>query len=450
MKYIILPILALLPFVAFSADESALEQRIKLLEQRLVKQSEQIQSLTQQLENHGEAIAKNESIAEQFGQLEPAGGGALPQITFKPGPTFESADGSTYFRVGGTLHLDSAFFNDDQADYQDDINFRRARIDLRGGYDDVWSYRLETDFAFDNARIVKAYVGYSPWESTALTLGQQKALLSQDRVASSSAITFIERGAVAETLAGGERLGLKLTHWGDDYHVGAGVFGEATGTANTGDEGTLVGLRGTYLPINDDGTLVHLGLGLQNVTDADGAITVSSRPESRMSIGTRAVSTTNQITNVDDVFTTGLELAGKTGPFFFQSEYLQTDVQRNNGNADVDLSGWYGQASWFITGENRPYSTKSGTFGKVKPTDPFEPKGDGWGAWEVAARYSSLDLNDGAITGGEMNNFTVGVNWYLNNYLRLSANYIKVDTDANAVQANDEPDIFTIRTQLSF
>ena len=126
-----------------------------------------------------------------------------------------------------------------------------------------------------------------------------------------------------------------------------------------------------------------------------------------------------------------------------QGEYIATEVKRENGFENAAFDGAYIYASWFLTGESRPYKAKKGKFGRVKPISK-----DGFGAWEVAMRYSTLDLNDGVITGGEMDNITFGLNWYANPNVRFMANYIMVDTDEKA--GNDDPRIFQMRAQVDF
>ena len=96
---------------------------------------------------------------------------------------------------------------------------------------------------------------------------------------------------------------------------------------------------------------------------------------------------------------------------------------------DVSFDGYYVAASYFLTGEDRPYSTSSGKFGRVEPSNNFALNGSGWGAVELALRYSNLDLNDSPVYGGEENNWTVGLNWYLNPHTRMMLNYIHGDID---------------------
>ena len=94
---------------------------------------------------------------------------------------------------------------------------------------------------------------------------------------------------------------------------------------------------------------------------------------------------------------------------------------------DPQFNGFYAFASYFLTGEHRPYSTSSGTFAGIKPKQNFLDGKGGLGAWEIAARYSQLDLNDEGIDGGKLGDFTFGLNWYLNPNYRVTFNYVFAD-----------------------
>ena len=113
-----------------------------------------------------------------------------------------------------------------------------------------------------------------------------------------------------------------------------------------------------------------------------------------------------------------LELAVKRGPFTFQAEYMASAVDAGSPG-DAYLDGAYGSASWFLTGEQRDYDTSTGKIGALMPTHDFSLHDSHWGAWEVAARGSWVDLTDGQVHGGSMMIFTAGLNWYWNRYIRI-------------------------------
>ena len=195
----------------------------------------------------------------------------------------------------------------------------------------------------------------------------------------------------------------------------------------------------TALPVYEDKgkKLVHLGASFSHRTPD--MLRLRQRPEIHLS--PRFVDSGAFRSDKVDLF--NAELAGVCGPFSAQAEYFGTavDVSRAPGAC---LHGFYVQGSYFLTGEHRRYKTSSGTFDSVKPKRNFRQDG-GWGAWEVASRYSYVDLSEGSLRGGSMMNGTVGLNWYLNPNVRISWNYIR-----SCLEALDNADIFGLRVQVTF
>jgi phosphate-selective porin OprO/OprP len=99
------------------------------------------------------------------------------------------------------------------------------------------------------------------------------------------------------------------------------------------------------------------------------------------------------------------------------------------GLGDPTFTGWSIQAGWFLTGEARAYDGKSGIWANTKPCcGPFLTRDCRClGALELAARYDWIDLNDGAVEGGEMGTLSLGVNWYLNPNARVMFNFVAAD-----------------------
>jgi phosphate-selective porin OprO/OprP len=133
------------------------------------------------------------------------------------------------------------------------------------------------------------------------------------------------------------------------------------------------------------------------------------------------------------------------------------------GQTDSEYWGAFVYGSWFLTGENKNYSRIIKDWGRVKPNTNFwwvrtiDGHSDwGWGGWELAARWSYVDLSDAfAITGdgeaGLANNMTLGVNWYWNPYTRLMFNYITSWGSVPDAGANvTETDILSMRWQIDF
>jgi phosphate-selective porin OprO/OprP len=377
---------------------------------------------------------------------------------------FSSDDGNFKMQLGGRLMADAAWYNQDNVklDGQNGTEFRRARLFVKGTMYGVWHYKAQYDFAASD-EIKDAYIRYTGFEPLRITVGQFKQPSSLEDLTSSKYITFMER-ALPNAFATGRRIGLGVDRDTDHYTLAASVYGQNADSSSTGDEGYGVGARGTWAPWNEEGRVLHLGLWgaweQPNDVDAGGGTTdqelrFRERPESHIT-STRLVNT-GEMSQVDNFTKYGLEAAAVMGPFSVQSEYISTTVQTDDPaiSSDPDFSGWYVYGSWFLTGESRPY--KHGTFGRVKPKSIVGAGGTG--AWEVAVRYSSLDLHDSGVQGGEEDNITVGVNWYATSHVRFMANYIHANADPFTQEASlnvapnqndDSPDIFQVRAQIDF
>jgi len=78
-----------------------------------------------------------------------------------------------------------------------------------------------------------------------------------------------------------------------------------------------------------------------------------------------------------------------------------------------------------------------------------------WGAWELATRFSYLDLTDAGIRGGEMWDVTAGINWYAAPNVRVMLNYVHSHVKnrqlvAGGSDISGSGDILQSRFQLDF
>jgi phosphate-selective porin OprO/OprP len=137
------------------------------------------------------------------------------------------------------------------------------------------------------------------------------------------------------------------------------------------------------------------------------------------------------------------------GPFSLQGEYFQTFLD-SNASDDPEFEGYYIQGGYFLTGEHRNYSASNGYFTRVRSNQNFYPVKGGWGAWEVALRYSSIDLNDSDIRGGKEDDITAGLNWYLNPNVRFMFNYVYADLNDRICFLDGEVNIYQGRFQIDF
>ena len=365
-----------------------------------------------------------------------------------PDLRLQTADGSNSIALHGRFLTDFG-----TGAGEGDAIFRRARLGVNGKFLNDFYYKFENDFSVDNVDhgITDAYVGYNVTDGLAVKVGQFKEPFSTETLTTSRFATFMERG-VTTAFVPGRRVGAMLRSHGsvDDrfWTAAVGAFDGGIGVSRTADDTQDITVRATYAPVATLRPVVHAGLAASRRTpdNPTNSISYGAEPETRFS-GGDAVDT-GSITNTDHAMQWGAEAAGVWGPFSLQGEAVLANVERNAGFADASFHGYYLQASYYLTGESRSYVTERGTFNRVSPLDPLAD--GGWGAWQVAARYSALDLTDGGIAGGELENITLGLNWIPHSHTVVMANIVQVDTDADAAVPNDDPTLFMLRLQYDF
>ena len=383
-----------------------------------------------------------------------------------PGPL-----GSDFRRSGPALGASASNVDLTHArDLKDGDDFRRARIGVDGRAFGDWDYRLIFDFAGsgveNSGQLYEGWVQYSGLRPLAVRVGAFAPSIGLEDQGSTNSMPFLERSAaedVARGLAAGDtRSAFALFGSGQHWLASAAVTGRVIGVLNTGTAtaapqtfGDQLGFVGRVAgtPLYGDDWLIHLGLhgsyvarpadatgpGTTGVTPLNAyVIALSNTPELRVD-GTKLINTGNIDARHAD--SEGVEFAAQKGPLLLQSEYEHFDVARDDpGLASPHFDGWYAEGTWLLTGERRRYNTATAAFDGPPVTNPFDLKNGGWGAWELAVRYSDLDLNyrPGAlgtassastIRGGDEQNWTAGLNWYPNTFVRFMLDYQHVRID---------------------
>ena len=421
------------PFQAAPASEALQELLIILKERGSITEAEynNIKALV-----NAEERARDEEATSEL------------KVDTKGGVEVTTYDGEFSFELGGRLMIDSVYYNGSENELGDGTELRRARIEAEGTMFGDWGYEFGVDFADKDADIKDAYLNYEGLYPVKFQFGQFKEPFSLEELTSSRYITFMER-ALPNVFAPGRHIGVGAKYRAINWTLAGGVFGEAfdDDVSKEGDEGWGASGRFTYSPWHEDTQALHLGgaLSYRKINDKQ-EIEYDIRPESHVT--DVKFLNTDDIEDTDSVLLSGLEAAWVFGPWSLQGEYLRSDVRRSMGNPDLSFDGWYLFGSWFLTGESRDYKFKKGSFGRVRPNNKA-------GAWELALRYSTLDLDDGPITGGEAKHWTAGLNWYINPNMRLMTNYILVDNNLNAdddgdVSGDDDLGIFQLRMQADF
>jgi len=353
----------------------------------------------------------------------------------------DSADGQFKLQFGGRVQADYSFASTDDAlpEIEDGFEFRRARLFMSGTVYERVEFKLQYDFTGGDPAAKDLYIGLlNDWGT--LRFGQYKEYFSLEEQTSSKYITFLERSMPVEAFAPSRNSGVGIHgKRGDTLNWGVGAFYDTDdfGDSVSEDSYNVTGRVG-FRPIYADGgtRILHLGVAASQ-QERDGTLRFRTRPEAHLS--PRLVDTGSFAGDGSTLL--GGEVAGVFGPFWFASEYMQADTDAP-AFGDPTFSGAYAQAGWFLTGESRAFKASSGAFDRNKPKTNF---GKGRGAWEIALRYSTIDLTDAGVAGGEQDDITAALNWYLNPVARLMLNVVRADVDGAG-----EADFFLARWAIDF
>jgi phosphate-selective porin OprO/OprP len=346
-----------------------------------------------------------------------------------------------------------------------DLDFRRFRISGFGTIYDWAEFKLDVDFA--NIREIKDnYIRFIQFSHfSPLTLGHMKEPFSLEQWASGKAITFMERALPVEAFAPSRNIGIRhyktaldeRVTWGAGAFLNTGSFGDLGQTKDQISDANGWNITGriTYLPLyeGDGRRLLHLGLSYSHLfrdeNDPDFREGSRTLPETRLT-DDRLVNTGEFLTDSTDLI--NLEFAMIKGPLSLQGEYFHA-FENASALGDPDFWGFYLFGSYFLSGEHRNYGTASGTFYRLEPKYDFHFGQKGWGAWELAARFSFVDLNDEAVKGGKEANFTAGLNWYFTRNTRFMFNYVRAyvkDRRTPPAVDSGHAHIFQARFQIEF
>jgi phosphate-selective porin OprO/OprP len=335
---------------------------------------------------------------------------------------------------GLRLEADAAMYaTTGNLDLPNEINLRRARFIARG--DAIFliplTYKFELGYVPHKFNVTEAwissdrlnYLGY-------IVVGIYAPPMGLDLYTSSRDIMFMEPATVLQALAPPNEPGIQIGHpvfdqratWALGIFKGGVIDGEY-GNASQ-DYGNLMG-RLTWLAIDhiapkspEDNNYLHLGLSANVQYSSSSTVRYRSRPESYLA--PHLIDTGNIDSSASGVV--GTEAAYVNGPFCIQGEFLDSLVHENNGDG-LNFYGAYAEASWYLTGESRPYDRINGAFKRLVPRENFNfGKGGAWGAFQVAARFSYTDLDDGIFHGGRMAILMGELNWYLHSHVRWMFN----------------------------
>lgn len=490
-----------LPLVAHANDSSELEE-LRGLVQEL---SQQVKVLARKGEINEEAAAADKKVAP----VVKAGTGGF---------SFGSADGKNEIKFRGLLQADQRHYSEGENDVrarsrnragqlnaegfnaaEDSSLLRRVRPTIEGKVAGKYGFRFTPEFGGGSASVVDAYVEANLDPKFNVRAGKFKSSVGLERLQSGGDIKFVERSYVTNAILPNRDLGVSV--YGDvldkklNYNFGIvnGVVDGgniSTGTEYSGEREYTARLYTTPL-IDSDSALSGLGFGLgatytdftgeQNLNFTDTAAAdatrnglpsyVSDGQQTFFRYGANAIADGKR-------FRISPQASYYNGPFGLITEYAKVDQEvsltnKNNGggattptltndpltvvagtNKKLSHDAWQVALSYLITGEDA-------SFKGVKPKNDFDLDKGGWGAWELVARYSEINLDkdtfstpDGRLKGENQTlainsayadasksaqsakTWTAGVNWYLNSNTKIALNYSQTSFDGGAISGD--------------
>jgi phosphate-selective porin OprO and OprP len=396
--------------------------------------------------------------------------------------------------VNGVFQADWVAFNQTDASrlaygsIQTGSDFRRARLSAKGAVTPDMDYFMQMDFGFfGRPTFTDLWVDFKNIGSLGnVRVGQWKQPFSLEVVSSFRYTTFMERAGAFQAFTPFRHMGLGFYDHADDLfstwalsyiRTGQDQFGGSlSSNGGNGMVGRITRLLWYDEQCNDH--YLHTGFSYYLNSPPNDRVRYRSIPEifvgefvvptgvpngtsgqpiPSVANGTPFFVDTGVLPGTRLTNTLGVEKLWVDGPWSWQSEYMGSFIDSTIVGNRL-LHGGYSQVSFFLTGENRPYDRKLGQIDRVIPHDNFQWCG-GPGAWEIAARWSYLDLTDGPVLGGEMQNMTLGLNWYVNPNCKCVFNYIHSWATSRPFRngvilsedfISSQTDAFAMRCQIDF
>ena len=373
---------------------------------------------------------------------------AMAQLSIgQSGFSMRSADSNYSLTLHGLVQADSRTFIDDNSLSRGNDGFllRRARPILEGSIYRDFDFMIVPEFGGSTVQLFDAYVNYKPRPELQFRAGKFKGPVGLENLQSDTAASFNEKSLASDFIpmrnlgfqAHGEIDGGTL-NWASGIFAGDGD-NRVAGNSGFNDDMEVAG-RLFLQPFKTWNSKPLQGLGFGIAASASDVTSNSAGLPSTTGGTLAGYTTTGQQQffaynpSYGSVVADGLHSRISPqgyyyyGPFGLQGEYVFNEQSVLNNStlrhARLDHSAWQLSAQWVLTGENA-------SFNSLTPAHPFNPKEGHWGAWQLVARYSELDLDKATFKGFSdpttsaqgASAWTAGINWWLNRNVRMLTSY---------------------------
>lgn len=370
-------------------------------------------------------------------------------------PELSSADGQITFRLKGRAVFDTGITrgSDHPERNMSGDEFRTLRLGFDGQVGSHISYSFDSDFVNHKPAVKGAYIVWRDhWQGhdVELALGNRLSERSLEGSSGSDGSPFMDRNAVASAitpLKGFYGMGVIGKVYGHDWHLATQIAGDDLGNPGVARDTLTYMARGHWNPVKTPAATLHLGAwGYYEDFPADLA-SLSRNSSWGGHFNDRLQVPLGTLRNPLEAAGYGLEFGGVAGSGWTFLEVGRRGIELRADHVNVDALAL--SAGWMITGEAPSYSARGGTLGKVYPRAPLSRGGAG--AFEVALRYQILDNTD-APSGGKGHEASVGLNWRLEEWMRLMVNVSHWDVEhkIGKFAGKDAGDSLAGRFQVSF
>lgn len=476
---------------------------------------EELRSLVQELSQQVKILARKGEVAEEDAAAAKKTTPVVKAST--SGFSFGSPDGKNEIKFRGLIQADHRAYTSGASDVRDRTRnraglldpsgfndaedsslLRRVRPTIEGKVAGKYGFRFTPEFGGGSASVVDAYVEANLNPAFNVRAGKFKSSVGLERLQGGGDIKFIERSYVTNAILPNRDLGVSV--YGDildnklNYNFGIvnGVVDGgniSTGTEYSGEREYTARLFTTPF-VDSANALSGLGFGIGatctdftgeqnlNFTDTTAADATRNGLPSYVTNGQQTFFRYGANTVADGKrFRFSPQASYYNGPFGLITEYARVSqdvslLDRNDGggastpagtnaalnvltgtNKKLSHDAWQVAVSYLLTGEDA-------SFKGVKPKNDFDLDKGGWGAWELVARYSEINLDedtfknrlgqfagenrsapnannsayaDGTKSARSAHSWTAGVNWYLNSNAKIALNYEHTTFDGGAI-----------------
>ena len=342
----------------------------------------------------------------------------LAVVTSLTATAQETLSDKLQYKVTGRMLMDGGVYLRNDNHFGNGTEFNDLRVGMKATYQ-RWDMKVEIGYVGSKVSIKDAFATYTSGKHI-IQVGQFYEPFTMDMLCSTFDLRFHQSPGSVLAMTNSRRLGVAYTYNATHYYACGGLFtdNDISNLKNT-SQGYAVDGRFVYRPVNETGKLLHLGIAAIHRTP-DGALPDDDNRNTFVykSAGVSTIDNRNliyaEVDNARHQVKLGTELLIYYGKFFFQSEYIRTQVKRRNALADYTGQGGYVQCSWLLIGDTYDYD--------AAPACPSRPIGR---ALELCGRFNIVDMNDrtAEVLGGAQKDLSLGLNYYINKHIGVKVNY---------------------------